>query len=72
VLWEEVTRARANVIMEETPDAQAEKMAQEGDVLLVTIHSEVDEPAQGVSILEGELVAMGQASDVAEGKFLSL
>jgi hypothetical protein len=71
-LWEEVTRARAAAVMAETCATRAEKMAQEGVVLLAIVCSEADEAAQRVFVLEGELMAACQAQDVAEGKFLSL
>jgi hypothetical protein len=58
--------------MAETRAARAEKMAQERAVLLATVHSEVDEVAERISILEGDLVAVRQAQDAAEGKFMSL
>jgi hypothetical protein len=54
---QEVTRARVAAIMAGAHAARAEKMAQERVVLLATAHGEVDEMAQRVSILEGELMA---------------
>jgi hypothetical protein len=71
-LWEEVTRVWVAAIMAETRAARAEKMAQERAILLATIHSEVDEVAERISILEGDLVAVRQAQDAIEGKFMSL
>jgi hypothetical protein len=71
-LWEEVTRVWVAAIMAETRAARAEKMAQERAVLLATVHSEVDEVAERISILEGDLVAVRQAQDATEGKFMSL
>jgi hypothetical protein len=71
-LWEEVTRVWVAAIMAETRAARAEKMAQERAVLLATVHSEVDEVAERIFILEGDLVAVRQAQDAAEGKFMSL
>jgi predicted ATP-dependent protease len=47
-------------------------MAQGRVVLLVTCHGEVSEAAQKASALEGEIIAMRRAQDVAEEKILSL
>jgi hypothetical protein len=71
-LQEDVTRAWAIVVLAETHAARAEKMAQERLILMATAHGEADEATQRVSALEGELAAMRQAQDAAEGKFLSL
>jgi hypothetical protein len=58
---EEVTRARAAVVMAETCAALAEKMAKERVVLPATACGEADEAAWRVSALEGELMATRQA-----------
>jgi hypothetical protein len=46
-----------------THAAQAERMAQERAILLVTTHGEANEVAQRVFILEGELMAARRARD---------
>jgi type IV secretory pathway TrbL component len=71
-LQEEVTRARATIIMAGTRVAQAERMDQERVVLLVTTPGEVSEAAQRVSTLEGDLVATRWARDAAKEKILSM
>jgi hypothetical protein len=58
--------------MAETRAARAERMAQERAVLLATARGEVDEAAERVSTLLGELMAACRAQDAAEEKFLSL
>jgi hypothetical protein len=71
-LWEEVTQAWAATIMAGSRAAQAERMAQESIILLVTAYGEASEPTQRVFALEGKLVAARQAQDATEEKILSL
>jgi hypothetical protein len=54
---EEVTWVQVATVMAEIHAARAERMAQERAILLATPRGEVDEAAQRVSTLEGELVA---------------
>jgi hypothetical protein len=55
-LQEEVTLAQAAAIMEQARTTQAESVAKERVVLLAITHREVDEMAQRVSFLDGEIV----------------
>jgi Flp pilus assembly secretin CpaC len=71
-LWEEVTQVWAAVIVAEACIARAEKMAQQRVVLLATACGEANEVAQGVSILEDELVTTRWAQDVAKEEFPGL
>jgi hypothetical protein len=68
-LQEEVTQARAAIVMAETRAARAERMAQERAVLLATSRGEADEVAQRASALEGELVVAHQARETTKVKF---
>jgi hypothetical protein len=71
-LREEVTQARAAIVMAETRAARVERMAQERAVLLATSRSEADEVAQRASALEGELVVAHRAQETTKVKFQSL
>jgi hypothetical protein len=71
-LPKEVTQAWAAAIMVEARTTQVERLAQDRAVLLATTHVEVDEVAQRVSFLEGELVAACPAWDVVKEKLPSL
>jgi hypothetical protein len=71
-LWDEVTRARAAVVMVRARAAQAEGMVREKAVLLATAHDEAAGVTQMVSILGNRLAIMSQAKDVAEEKISSL
>jgi hypothetical protein len=71
-LQEEVTWAQATALMAGVHATQAERMAQEKAVLLVTTRGEVGEVAQRVSVLENELEATCHAWDAAERKIPSL
>jgi hypothetical protein len=71
-LQEEVTRARAVGHYGGIRATRAERVAQEKVVLLASTHVEADEVVRRVSLLEGELVAVRRARDIAEVKLLSL
>jgi hypothetical protein len=71
-LWELVTQTSAAAIMAEARAAWAKKMAQERVFLVATARGEVDEAAQRVSVLEGELAVVHQALDITEKKLPSL
>jgi hypothetical protein len=67
-----VTQKRAATVMAEARIARAEKLDQERVVLLAAAQREMDEAAQRVYALEGELVAACRSQDVLEEKLPSL
>jgi hypothetical protein len=71
-LQEEVTRARAIIVMAETRATRAERVAQERVVLLASTHVEVDEAVRTVSLLEGELVVACRALNAVKAELPSL
>jgi hypothetical protein len=71
-LQEEVTRARAVGHYGGIRATRAKRVAQEKVILLASTRVEADEAVRRVSLLEGELVAVRRARDIAEVKLLSL